>query len=91
MILKNYYWFYIPKRNPDYLKRNAVIALSNNPTANTFNFFVNLYSNSSDFLKFYILWAFWKLGKIFEVDSLINSEVNESLKIEYEKLKSMTS
>ena len=91
VILKNYYWFYIPKRNPDYLKRNAVIALSNNPTANTFNFFVNLYSNSSDFLKFYILWAFWKLGKILEVDSLINSEVNESLKIEYEKLKSMTS
>ena len=73
------------------MKRNAVIALSNNPTTNTFNFFVNLYSNSSDFLKFYILWAFWKLGKILEVDSLINSELNESLKIEYEKLKSMTS
>ena len=35
VILKNYYWFYIPKRNPDYLKRNAVIALTNNPTANT--------------------------------------------------------
>ena len=91
VILKNYYWFYIPKRNTDYLKRNAVIALTNNPTANTFNFFVNLYPNSSDFLKFYILWAFWKLGKILEVDSLINSEVNASLKIEYEKLKSMTS
>ena len=91
VLLKNYYWFYIPKRNVDYLKRNAVIALTNNPNKSTFNFFLKLYTNSSDFLKTYILWGFWKLGKIFEISSLLDNEVNENLKLEYEKLKSMTS
>ena len=91
VLLKNYYWFYIPKRNADYLKRNAVIALTNNPNKSTFNFFLKLYTNSSDFLKTYILWGFWKLGKIFEISSLLDNEVNENLKLEYEKLKSMTS
>ena len=52
---------------------------------------MKLYTNSSDFLKTYILWGFWKLGKIFEISSLLDNEVNENLKREYEKLKSMTS
>ena len=33
-----FYWFYIPKRNAEYLKRNAIIALGNNPDQNTSSF-----------------------------------------------------
>ena len=33
-----FYWFYIPKRNTEYLKRNAIIALGNNPDQNTSSF-----------------------------------------------------
>tara|TARA_B100001109_G_scaffold54679_1_gene43999 strand:+ start:42 stop:1136 length:1095 start_codon:yes stop_codon:yes gene_type:complete len=90
-ILTNYYWFYIPKRNADFLKRNAVIALTNNPTSTTFDFFTKIYTQSSEIVKLYLLWSFWKLGRIHEVEHLISNEISKDLIIEYEKLKSMTS
>ena len=90
-LIEKYSWFYIPKRNANYLKRNAIVALSNNPKKNTYKFFLENYNNLSIDLKSYILWGFWKLGKIYEVISLIEKENCEDLKIEYEKLKSMTS
>ena len=34
-LVELYNWFYIPKRNGDYLKRNAIIALANNPSSDT--------------------------------------------------------
>jgi len=42
-------------------------------------------------LKNYILWGFWKLGKINEITSLMDKENSNDLKLEYQKLKSMTS
>ena len=90
-LLEKYNWFYIPKRNANYLKRNAIIALSNNPNHKTYKFYLEIYKILPDDLKNYILWGFWKLGKINEINSLMDKENSHDLKLEYEKLKSMTS
>ena len=90
-LLEKYNWFYIPKRNANYLKRNAIIALSNNPNLETYQFYLEIYKTLPDDLKNYILWGFWKLGKINEISSLMDKENSDDLKLEYEKLKSMTS
>ena len=90
-LLEKYNWFYIPKRNANYLKRNAIIALSNNPNHETYEFYLEVYKTLPDDLKNYILWGFWKLGKINEITSLMDKENSNDLKLEYQKLKSMTS
>ena len=90
-LLDEYGWFYIPKRNANYLKRNAIIALSNNPKNDTYKFYLKHYKTLSDDLKIYILWGLWKLGKINDIGYLMDKEDNKDLKLEYEKLKSMTS
>ena len=88
-----FYWFYIPKRNAEYLKRNAIIALGNNPDQNTSNFLEQIYPESSSHLKIYIMWALFKIGSNDICQNLIGSFDSEenSIKEEYEKLKKMIS
>ena len=88
-----FYWFYIPKRNAEYLKRNAIIALGNNPDQNTSSFLEKIYPESSSHLKIYIMWALFKIGNNDVCQNLINSFDSEenSIKEEYEKLKKVIS
>ena len=92
-LLEKYYWFYIPKRNAEFLKRNAIIALGNNPENNTTEFLKNMYSKFSTHLKIYVLWALVKNKNIDlckELIKLFDSD-NKSVLDEYEKLKEMIS
>jgi hypothetical protein len=88
-----FYWFYIPKRNAEYLKRNAIIALGNNPDQNTLRFLEQIYPESSSHLKMYILWALFKIGDNNIYQNFINSfdPEDNTIKEEYEKLKEMIS
>ena len=70
---EKFYWFYIPKRNTEYLKRNAIIALGNNPDGNTSSFLERIYPKSSSHLKIYILWALLKIGNNDVCKNLVNS------------------
>ena len=92
-LLKKYYWFYIPKRNTEFLKRNAIIALGNNPDNYTSEFFKNIYSKLSTHLKIYVIWALFKSKNIDLCKQLIKTfdSDNQSILEEYEKLKKMIS
>jgi epoxyqueuosine reductase len=92
-LLKKYYWFYIPKRNTEFLKRNAIIALGNNPDNHTSEFFKNIYSKLSTHLKIYVIWALFKSKNIDLCKQLIKTfdSDNQSILEEYEKLKKMIS
>lgn len=92
-LLNKYYWFYIPKRNPIYLKRNAIIALANNPNKNTLNFFLDAYLLLDIELRKYLLWGFWRLSNLSSVKELIIKYDfnNQEIIDEYEKLKGMIS
>ena len=92
-LVELYNWFYIPKRNAEYLKRNAIIALGNNPDQNTSSFLEKIYPKSSSHLKIYIIWALFKIGNNDVCQNLIYSYDSEegSIKEEYEKLKKMIS
>lgn len=63
-LLNLYTWFYIPKMNGDYLKRNALIALANNPDSSTVDFIFELLKSESEIIRFYAIWAIWKLKKL---------------------------
>lgn len=58
-LLREFEWFYIPKRNPDYLRRNALIALGNNPIDKFEINLSELYPIFSNQLKIYVLWALY--------------------------------
>jgi epoxyqueuosine reductase len=92
-LLEKYYWFYIPKRNAEFLKRNAIIALGNNPDNSTSEFFRNVYSKFSTHLKIYILWALVKNNNFELCEQLIKlyDSGNPNILEEYEKLKEMIS
>ena len=92
-LLEKYYWFYIPKRNAEFLKRNAIIALGNNPDNSTSEFFKNVYSKFSTHLKIYILWALVKNNNFELCEQLIKlyDSDNPYILEEYEKLKEMIS
>ena len=90
-LLELYNWFYIPKRNGDFLKRNAIIALANNPSSDTKEVFINLLKSNSDLVRLYCIWGLWKIGE-FEVVSQnldIENEKNEMILEEYQRLNEM--
>ena len=90
-LVKLYNWFYIPKRNGDYLKRNAIIALANNPSSDTKDVFINLLKSNSDLVRFYCIWGLWKIGE-FEIVSQyldIKNEKSEMILQEYQRLNEM--
>ncbi len=67
-LVELYNWFYIPKRNGDYLKRNAIIALANNPSSDTREVLISLLKSQSELVRFYTIWGLWKIGE-FEIVS----------------------
>ena len=90
-LVELYNWFYIPKRNGDYLKRNAIIALANNPSSDTREVFISLLKSQSELVRFYTIWGLWKIGE-FEIVSQyldIKNEKSEMILQEYQRLNEM--
>ena len=88
---EKFYWFYIPKRNGDYLKRNAIIALANNPSSDTREVLISLLKSQSELVRFYTIWGLWKIGE-FEIVSQyldIKNEKSEMILQEYQRLNEM--
>ena len=80
-----------PKRNGDFLKRNAIIALANNPSSDTKEVFISLLKSQSDLVRFYSIWGLWKIG-CFEIVSQyldIENEKSEMILQEYQRLNEM--
>lgn len=87
-LLNLYTWFYIPKMNGDYLKRNALIALANNPDSSTVDFIFELLKSESEIIRFYTIWAIWKLKKINDIAKYydVRLERSQLVKDEYLRL-----
>ena len=90
-LVELYNWFYIPKRNGDYLKRNAIIALANNPSSDTKDVFINLLKSNSDLVRFYCIWGLWKIGEFEIVNQYLDfkNEKSEMILQEYQRLNEM--
>ena len=90
-LVKLYNWFYIPKRNGDFLKRNAIIALANNPSSDTKEVFISLLKSQSDLVRFYSIWGLWKIGGFEIVNQYldIENEKSEMILQEYQRLNEM--
>jgi len=63
-ILKQYNRFYIPKMDVSYLKRNALIALANNPSKDAANLFSKYLTNSNSELVMYSIWSMWRISRV---------------------------
>ena len=87
-LVQRYDWFYIPKRNGDFLKRNALIALANNPDENALSVMYELLNSDSEIIRFYTIWAIWKLSKFHEIKNYydVDHEKSELVKKEYLRL-----
>jgi len=88
-LLEKFYWFYIPKRDPDFLRRNAIIAAANNINNELEDKLFEKFSHFSSFLKLYIIWAFWRIGRLHRIEELIFSSNDEIFLNEIQKLKMM--
>ena len=88
-LISKFEWFYVPQRNGDYLKRNAIIALANNPDENSHELFIKLLDSDSDIIRLYSIWALWRIGMLDKVneESFIKKEVSSDVKKEFERLK----
>ena len=88
-LISKFAWFYVPKRNADYLKRNAIIALANNPNSDSHELFFKLLDSESDIIRLYSVWALWRINKLDRVneESFIQKEVSNDVKKEFERLK----
>jgi epoxyqueuosine reductase len=87
-LINSYSWFYIPKRNGDYLKRNALIALANNPDRSAVDFIFTLLKSESEIIRFYSIWAIWKLQRLGDLPQHydVSFEKSELVKDEYLRL-----
>ena len=90
-LVKKYNWFYIPKRDGDFLKRNAIIALANNPSQNSKDTFLKLLNSESDLIRFYCIWALWKIGEFYLLHKYLDIDNEESNLVlnEYQRLNEM--
>ncbi len=90
-ILKDFERFYIPKLNASYLRRNALIALSNNPIYGAETTFVKYLSNSNPELAMYAVWCLWRISrldvlyeyshKIIGKNKIVQDEIDWALKM----------
>ena len=87
-LINSYSWFYIPKRNGDYLKRNALIALANNQDRSAVDFIFTLLKSESEIIRFYSIWAIWKLQSLGDLPQHydVSFEKSELVKDEYLRL-----
>jgi epoxyqueuosine reductase len=87
-LVDKYSWFYIPKRNGDFLKRNAIIALANNPDEDSLNIIYTLLKSDSEIIRFYAIWAVWKISQFKDIENYydIDLEASDLVKNEYLRL-----
>ena len=87
-LIEKYSRFYIPKRNGDFLKRNALIALANNPDDSSLGIIFNLLKSDSEIIRFYAIWAIWRLNKTDKIDNYfdVSLENSDLVKEEYLRL-----
>ena len=79
-ILKEYERFYIPKLNASYLRRNALIALANNPTHNAQTTILKYLSNPNPELAMYSVWCLWRISRL-DLLNVYSHKINENNKI----------
>jgi len=46
------------------LKRNAIIALANNPLPNSYELFNQLLYSDSEIIRLYSVWALWRIDRL---------------------------
>ncbi len=90
-LVDKYNWFYIPKRDGNFLKRNAIIALANNPSKNSRKTFIDLINSESELIRFYCIWALWRIGEFDLVNQYLDIDNDESTLVltEYQRLNEM--
>ena len=90
-LVDKYNWFYIPKRDGNFLKRNAIIALANNPSKNSRKTFIDLINSESDLIRFYCIWALWRIGEFDLVNQYLDIDNDASTLVltEYQRLNEM--
>jgi HEAT repeat protein len=87
-LVDKYSWFYIPKRNGDFLKRNALIALANNPDEDALKVIYTLLKSDSEIIRFYAIWAIWKISQFKDIENYydVDLETSDLVKNEYLRL-----
>ena len=90
-ILKEYERFYIPKLDASYLRRNALIALANNPFYGAETTFVKYIANPNPELVMYSIWCLWRISrvdllndyshKIIANNKIVQDEIDWALKM----------
>jgi epoxyqueuosine reductase len=87
-LVDKYSWFYIPKRNGDFLKRNALIALANNPDEDALKAIYTLLKSDSEIIRFYAIWAIWKISQFKDIENYfdVDLETSDLVKNEYLRL-----
>ena len=88
-LVEKYSWFYIPKKNGDFLKRNALIALANNPDEYSVKIIHNLLKSDSEIIRFYSIWAIWKITKFIDIEKFYDVDLEESELVKNEYLRLM--
>jgi len=90
-LLEKFYWFYIPKRDADFIRRNAIIVAANNINNSLEVKLLEKFVHFSENLKLYIIWAFWRFGKLNNLEKFIKNSnfINETYINEIQKLKMM--
>ncbi len=90
-LVEKFNWFYIPKRNGDYLKRNALIALANNPVEKSKEIFLKMLNSDSEMIRLYSIWALWKIDEFESISEyfLIENENSNLVLDEYQRLNRM--
>ena len=87
-LISKFSWFYVPKRNADYLKRNAITALANNPRSDSYKLFERLLDASSEIIRLYSVWALWRVDKLNTINknNFYKSENSKEVLSEFERL-----
>ena len=87
-LISKFSWFYVPKREADYLKRNAIIALANNPLPNSHELFNQLLYSDSEIIRLYSVWALWRVDRLNTInkETFYKREVSQNVIHEFDLL-----
>ena len=87
-LISKFSWFYVPKRDADYLKRNAIIALANNPLPNSHELFNQLLYSDSEIIRLYSVWALWRVDRLNTInkETFYKRELSQNVIHEFDLL-----
>ena len=87
-LISKFSWFYVPKRDANYLKRNAIIALANNPLPNSHELFDQLLYSDSEIIRLYSVWALWRVDRLNTInkETFYKREVSQNVIHEFDLL-----